>query len=927
MQTDIPRRYASRILSAIGIALLSAAGPVRAQAPPPTLAAGLNALPDSSFSSDQLLITVQPDQVSHLGDPSEVADGQQAQPDLITLDSVLRYFGQATRDFGRVTAVAPATMAVLAPHPAPLQLTAANLPMDEGLKHLLGSLTAEQLQQLGTRGLGVDDLSELQRDLFMAALNRPLPIAPANVRPPEWDPARMDHAEFAAAMDAYKQQTKLLPPEALTASRLHANLMPQYIFPMPGGDARVFAYRSDSHVPEAFQYVLSTAALPVDRSGPVFRRVTQNMPKSGDLALDDAAFEKVVSLDGVKTVGDLIKQVASVSAMELFCDPHYASQTLVEKGNRNQSLPARDLLQAVGLCLTATWRKVGPAYVLTDDIEGVAARRRRIRDVVADWNASLAASAHDTGRRLAAARWYASLPIAADDPGALPDDLVASLAEDPAAKFWGGDLPFRSLPPAVQADLRGRLQSEQQQYPDAQVMYADTGGAHTTHMTTRQDEYRRILAALDGDYTLTVDLECRFFVDVPGLGTLALDTGKNIFFVPFAHAAPEAAATGKPSANLPSPEFLAVIAGASNATDAVSVVDTVSALGVKTLYCPVFIEGRAYLQNTAIPAADADAASVLKAAVAEGAKRGVAVLALVDALRWAGSRPGAVSDVPLQVAPDLTITGHAMRLPAASPDGDTRQSHIPASTIDATERRWLSGVWVSPADITVGKSLRALVEQAARTPGLAGVAIEDTMPPGYEAASDRTASAKDGGVSFGYNPELRLAFLRARHADPIDFDELGGASVLMRTAGGSDMGSRSLDISLPVFDRNSGLDQTLSAAWSDYRNAQTVALTNGIVETAAASAVKLPLYVRTAVHSGARFERLAVPIHKDTAASPAYATDPEGRLDVVTYDPAHPEDAADALSKPKAAHGAVIDMTAPGVDLKRDLTAILKGSE
>jgi len=917
MQTDIWRRRGGIVLAA-GLAVACASAPAVAQAPA-TLAAGLNALPPSSFSSDQLVITVQPDQVHHFVDPSEASDGQQAPPDLTSLDAVLRYFGQTNHDFGHVSAIAPATMTLLNPHPAPLQASSANLPMSEGLKHLLGSLSAEQLQQLGTHGLGIDDLSDAQRRLFMAALNRPLPIVPAGTLPPQWDPAHMDQAAFAAATEEYKQQTKTLPAEGLIASRLHANMMPQYIFPMPGSDARVFAFRSDSHVPESFQYVMSSIPLPVDRSGPDFVRVAENTPKNGDLSLDGAVFDKTVSLTGFKTVGDFIKGIASFTGMELFCDPHYASQSLVMKGDTTHAVPVRDLLQAVDLCLTATWRKVGSAYVLTDDLEGVAARRRRIRDVAADWNTSLTASTHAIGRHLAETRWYANLPTAGDDPGALPEDFVTALAEDPGAKFWGGDVPFQNLPPAVQQDLRVRLLAAQQQFPNAQVTYADTSGAHRVQTTTRQDEYQRILTALDGGYKVTVDLECRFFVDVPNIGTLALDTGKNIFFVPFNTPSLDAVAK-KPDTGLPLAAPRAVIAGASNATDAAAIVDTAADLGIKALYCPVFNEGRAYLQNSAIPAADSQAESVLKAAIAEGAKRGVAVYALVDALRWAGQH-GSAADIPLQVAPDLTITGSTVLRRSDATGG---QSRTPAA--DATERRWLSGLWVSPADSTVEKSLKAFIEQVGQTPGLAGIAIEDTMPPGYEPSADSAGIAKDGGVSLGYNPEARLAFLRAHNADPIDFDEQGGVPVVIRSTDGSDIGSKNVDISLPVFDRNRAVDTPLSTAWSDYRNAQTVVLTNTLVETAAA-AVKVPLLIRTAVHSGAKFERIAVPLHKETPTSPTYATDPAARMDVITYDPAHPEEASDALAKSKSAHGAVIDMSAPGVDLKRDLTALLKGKE
>ncbi|MES2464349.1 MAG: hypothetical protein V4671_27630, partial [Armatimonadota bacterium] len=64
----------------------------------------------------------------------------------------------------------------------------------------------------------------------------------------------------------------------------------------------------------------------------------------------------------------------------------------------------------------------------------------------------------------------------------------------------------------------------------------------------------------------------------------------------------------------------------------------------------------------------------------------------------------------------------------------------------------------------------------ASVPGLAGIALSDTAPPGYgpfhEKSDDWYTGLQDSG-DFGYSPEMRLAFLRQEGYDPIDLSLTG----------------------------------------------------------------------------------------------------------------------------------------------------------
>lgn len=894
------------IVAVSGFCALSwIAFPAEAQMAPATLGAALSALQPTDLPQGQVMLTVQPDAVRPAVDIPGPQDDGLPVPNPGTLAGVAQYFGQIEQSFGPVTALAPRTMTLLAAHPAPLDAASGGLPLSERLKLFLGSLTVDQLQELGTRGLSSDDLSGDQRSLLLAALGQPLAVVPAGLRAPQFDPKTMDQGTYAAAMQQYKEQVKVIPPDVLAGSRLHANLMPQYIFPVPGGDARVFAYRADSRVPEAFQYDMSAVPVQDDRPGPKWVQVAPNAPKPGDLALDGDSLAKPVSLAGLNTAGDLVKKIGEVTGLELYCDPHYALQALVVKGDVQQSYPAGDLLQALGLCLCATWRKVGPAYVLTDDVEGVAARRHRIRDVVQAWNSSLDTASANTGRHLADVRWYDALPFAPDDPGALPRDAVDTLVGDPKTGYWGSEAAFSALPQMVQDDLRVRLQTEAQQNPDGQVIYADA--QHNSHVITKAEEFQRIGGALGDDYKVTVDLECRFFVETPDGGTVALDTGKNVFFVPFGTASGDTAPAKTAAPVTLHQTHRGVMANIGSADDARVAVDTVAGLGFNALYVPAFSHGQTFFDNTAIPPAGADSGGALKAAIDEGAKRGVGIYAVVDALRWGDPSPGNAA-LPLEAEQDAAITGETAQ---------RASSRVPVKEIGESERQRLAGAWVSPADPLAEKTLKALLQQLAQVQGLAGIAVDETVPPGY----GEGALPGKSPVSLGYNPDMRLAFLRSGHADPLDFEAGSGKPVALRSSPGTAVGGKTVDLSLPEFDRNEGADAALDSAWTAFRAAKAAAFTASLAQAAPQN---VALLLRPEAKPGDPWKKLAQPLQKASQTASGYSEDPAGAWDVLVYDPEHPDALSAALGKANAP-GVVIDMTAPGVDLKRDLTAVVKG--
>ena len=106
---------------------------------------------------------------------------------------------------------------------------------------------------------------------------------------------------------------------------------------------------------------------PTAQTGSLGRRCAKarpNLPKPGELSTD--TLTAPVPLAGVRTVRDLVIRIGLAQHLELYADARYAARTVILAGAK--SAPAGDLLSALALCVSGAYRKVGPAYVLTDDL-------------------------------------------------------------------------------------------------------------------------------------------------------------------------------------------------------------------------------------------------------------------------------------------------------------------------------------------------------------------------------------------------------------------------------------------------------------------------------------------------------------------------------------------------------------------------------
>jgi hypothetical protein len=139
------------------------------------------------------------------------------------------------------------------------------------------------------------------------------------------------------------------------------------------------------------------------------------------------------------------------------------------------------------------------------------------------------------------------------------------------------------------------------------------------------------------------------------------------------------------------------------------------------------------------------------------------------------------------------------------------------------------GVAVAPTHPAVRSELISLVRSVAERPGVAGVVLRDTDPPGYDVAPG--ALLQDTGLQLGYALSGRLAFLRQYHADPVDLYPAGGYSGIANT-------------NLPNFDDNnywSGqVTSGLWTKWAAFRRDADLQLLRDIFKAAGGAADAAP---------------------------------------------------------------------------------------
>ncbi len=788
MQRSFPLTLCLFLLTVLP--LLAAPTPV--PPPPPTLAQALVAAPPHGG----LVLAVSAEGVS-LPSGVEMPAADASAEDIATA------FACRADTFGVVTAVSPATKVALNTNPA-LPNVSADLSGNTAFKMLAASLDDSQWKTLTSdTGLGLTDLTDATQKALFHGLFRQGHLWVAS-QDPELaklpDDQRTDIKDMSDQIDDVRLrlgQTAHIYLHDTQGKTIFFSAAP------PNAAGRLHTWYPRQEPQAAAHNVLLRAVVP-------------NTPTDGDLHPDAAAFRVNVSCAGANTVNDLMTRIAAQTHQEIYADPHYAARALTILGPV-ASAPAGDLLRGLAQAVAGTYRQVGPAFVLTDDLAGVGTRRQRLAEWEEIANTDSSKLRDEAGqillaKRLSSARRFPTF----SDPLALTPEEMAAIKDDTdqpgVPSIMGSDIPFTKLTPSQQTWGRQTAEEyEAQRFNNPLSPYSEDAPGEPD---------------MNGSVTLLAYYQIQLLV--PGLTQPVhsnILSALSVLYFPGEAAAMETLQQNAAKAKPPTPPLppapplaavlhsrprRAILGHPRTPAEVDALVAAMRKIGLNELWLDVFSEGVAHIPNSPLSAKSIPVGSdILAEALTQTQGTGIRVYADMSLLPWGEATPDAARDRTIEGETNAEAAVHAHeRNPDPNYDNDGKLVPFAPPPIS-----------VSPASSQVRQDLISLVGLAAAHTGLAGFVWED-------AEDDDT---------LGYAPEMRLAFLRSAHADPLDISPTNYLSV---------------DASLPTFD-NADAESKLSAKWTEARQKALIDLLKQMRRSFPPPAAGLPILMEQSAGSSA----------------------------------------------------------------------------
>ena len=713
-------------------------------------------------------------------------NGDPPPPDGADLATLTAAFGQETQAFGPITVIAPASRVVLNEDPAPPDMSA-DLNSRPAFRMLAASLDDSQWAALTSeRGLGLADLTDgTQQALFHALFRR------GRLWVASQDP------EMAKLPDDQRMDTRDVSDQ-IGGVRLRLGQTAHLYVHDTKGQTIFFSIKSADAAKRLHTWAPKQEP-PAVQNNVTLRAVVPNTPRMGDLRPDDAALQVSLPLAGARTVEDLIARIAALTHKEIYADPHYAHRTLTLLGPA-QSAPAGGLLEALALAVAGTYRQIGPAFVLTDDLAGVGARRQRL----AEWEDASQEVQHALGDQAGAAllkrrvNQARALPTFGEPAALTPGQMTAMKRDIMVPDLPGeeGRYPYAKLTAAQQDLARHTAEA-----------YEEQSASSTLPQYLAESEPQ------EADPTGPVDLRMEYKVEmlVPTVDTPVETNLQQPMWMLFwpgealaAERHPEAFRPQAATKSAPAPPLMpllrsrprrAVLGHPRTAASVDALVAAMHKVGLNELWLDVFSQGTAHVAGSELSSKTLlpDAPDILAEALKQTAGTGITVYADLSLLPWGDAPPEAVRDLSIEGETSREMAVHAHER-AQEPDFDEAGKPIAFVPLP---------VLVSPMAAQVRGGLSALVRSLSARPGLAGFVWEDA----------------EAGGELGYTPAMRLAFLRFAHADPLDITpEL----------------SLRADVSLPAFD-DAAADKGLAPLWDKARTGANAALLGAMRQAVAPS--------------------------------------------------------------------------------------------
>jgi len=756
----------------LSASLLLCPGPSPAQTPHPLAPTLAETLARTVPPAPGVILSLDADTVKLLPNTSL--------PNVRSAADIADAYGRLAYRFGSVTAIAPPLMVVLGTPPETPD-PYSGIPPGDVLKLLAGTLTSEQWKALlGEQGLGLSDMvAPKQTALFLA-------LFPSNTFKVQWDrPGEPNRDEDIQDLSAQIPQARLR-----LGQRVNLGL------PVVG-HPNTHSFGMDFEPEGAPKHYVQVGGSEADADfvdGARVRADLPNAPKHGDLALDAPALQAAVSTAGVQTLGQLLLRIGRACHTEIYPDARIEGKRLTVLGNSAAS--AADLLRAVALCVTGTYRKVGPAFVLCDNIVGIGTRRQLWADFeqrAADLRANVLDQAGDA---ILTKHTLDDVPTQGELLGLTSAQVAAfhkQHANDaanhrmPSGNMMGVDLPMAQLTPAQQEVARHTVDYYSRNPPDDQIT---TDGVI---MVQSEVTLQVVLPSLDGPIDMQYNLFGLFQPSARAFNRQIeqADTRGRDFQAQWDAQRKQAHSLSLPSL-LQTPKHRAVLANPQTAAEADALVASAKALGLNEIWLDAFSGGTAHTEALT---------EALKATNGSGLR----VFAAFDLLRWGPDAPPEAQDLSLR---GDTSAADAVRQAQARAAESVRYG----GTMGIPRALPPQPLLVSPFSPLVRQRLLDTVHDISRLPGLAGMAWQETVSPGYLPVSRMITLGAP--APLGYGEAARLLFLRRAHTDPVDLFP-------------NEYRQGHADTRLPAFD-NFNLDRSLWQRWGEFRRAENLAFLHAL---------------------------------------------------------------------------------------------------
>jgi len=617
-------------------------------------------------------------------------------PRMRTQGSTLNDIERKSVRIGNLTAIVPTTMMTLNTHFTEAPNLYDGLPRDAKVLYFLTLLEEDQWRKITGDGLTLADCRGNQTAVMQSILPNPFKLGTATVVD-QHSYTNSDSTNLQVLTDQERESVKLRVTKDISLQ-----------LPLANNQGFTGTSVREDRVKGA------KVPLLIDDNGDEFGQhikiESPNTLKKSQLDLANSRFDVKIPLKDNELPTALVARIAAATGVELYADPHYSTLSMVERGTEAS---ARDLLQALALGVAGTYRRVGNAFVLTCDLEGVAAHQLRIAifedDIqkVLNERKDLWRSVIAKGNQLGKVKF---------SPGAYD-----KLTPDELANISNNDRPDNSDEKYIStATCSDAIRQAVQNFRGLNLDPSRVG----VHSTT---EYEFIL---------------------PGGSKMPFSTGwldsTNRFSPnPSTWHPPKPAPVSLPMS--PPTSLSALVLHADSDKTARSDVDHVHELGVGELWLET--------QNQAVLAAAIDTATPL------GIKVSLAI------------RPWIASKLPVTDLDQNATGDHGKAFDEKKADylalahfWQDNSAYAPATPDQ-----------LSPQSPEVAERWSA-IESLASAKGLKGVVLLDAYPTGYAMDSSNSSGsyfyseAVDAFLSYGYSEAQRLAYLRAEKVDPADLE-------------------------------------------------------------------------------------------------------------------------------------------------------------